>query len=1169
MAVNVSKAAGEDYRGIVLPDPRWLASGLQRVDSSFTEAGPRPGVPVATRNTGLTVEASGTMPNITGLIPSLVLTVNKGGMPGVQDARFTWGANYANPVGYQTRVGWDSPNSISRYEKVTKFGSGSTYLGGCRRLQNNTVLLTYTDTNGTTIRACVQGKVFNAANHAATGAVSWSWDAGQAVVSSLTTKDIAVVPGTTCALQLPEGRVQMYWIAESIAVSAFQYYQLWMAVSDDNGATWSPPQKASLRETIRSDGSPGATAEGFEITRARVAYSNGQVLLIIAGTAHNTDSDCVNTLWQYASSDLGNSFFRVNIENPAVGGAALQEGGYIVGDLPASGEGFGGGATPDIAVGPDGAFVVSYIAVGWPGPTAAFSGKPATKRLGTAFTAWSTVTQVYLTDSAFPTNTGSLQSNIWTGTNSHISADETGVLSLCWQTDSRSGTQVGESAQALSFDGGATWLPQHATYTDTNPSDTGKSWPWWNSGDTASYPTDQCSTFQCGRLLVFALGAAGDEQEGPTVLRTANIMEIDRGGYTTASRPFKYPEEADSNMVISEVNWLPIDRFTDTTGWTFAGTGTEVLTVLDYTTLTTAGGEIINISNTTLGAVTSGQHRTWVMFECLVSAGTAKFEVRIGDGANVQELSFQFSSTQFQVYDIGSGAAIYGPAASTAPGGWNQVLLSLDWSTATVSVWSRASAVDTEIRQWKRLLTRAAVTIAVAASAVRLKVTQIQLTTSQWREIHFGAGASGFPIDTDATWPRDDLYGRAYSPFPVHVYSGDGVRVAAVDGPAWDGDVHTITQRHDYDITNVFAEVAPSPRRTWRSTSTAQQEFTTKLDNSADPGAPLGSTVVVAAFNCNFPTLNVSYRDTSGGGTGGFTALGTLSMADGCTGLKWRRDGHTIQPDTAAGATSAGVYFTTNALADSHVLIADGGGSVVRTIQRNMEGSWTDLQRVRPRLYCADVLATDSATGTAGEIWWKDGVLIIHDCPDLCELKFTIPTGPTAEGYFEIGTLVVGHLAYFGKQYARGRATGWEPNYNLTTARGGSRRAQQLGPTRRSVEFSWANENETDTSQLASNPPDVDYITSGGTNPVASPADTSFKVAGLVEIMAGAVTPCVYLSKVPVVAAETTDTVLVNRQQFMLGRIVSSPRVETVLGSEWHSKGEVVRVATVTFEEEV
>ena len=86
---------------------------------------------------------------------------------------------------------------------------------------------------------------------------------------------------------------------------------------------------------------------------------------------------------------------------------------------------------------------------------------------------------------------------------------------------------------------------------------------------------------------------------------------------------------------------------------------------------------------------------------------------------------------------------------------------------------------------------------------------------------------------------------------------------------------------------------------------------------------------------------------------------------------------------------------------------------------------------------------------------------------------------------------------------------------------------------------------------------------------MASPADTSFKVAGLVEIMAGAVTPCVYLSKVPVVAAETTDTVLVNRQQFMLGRIVSSPRVETVLGSEWHSKGEVVRVATVTFEEEV
>lgn len=1167
MASNVSKAAGKDYRGVIMPDPRFVATNLARSDSSITEANPRPGVPVASQNTGLVLETSGNMPNIAGVRPALTLTTNKGGMPGIQDGRHTWEANYANPAGYQTRVGWDSPNSISRYEKITKSGSGTTYLGGCLRLQDNSVLLTYTDTNGTTISVRASRKLFDAAGHAATGAVSWSWNAGATVISSLTTQDIAVVPGTTCALQLPEGRVHLYWIAEASAVSTFQYFQLWMSVSDDNGTTWTAPQKASLNETIRSDGTYGATTEGFEMTRARVAYSNGQVLLILAGTAHDTGNGCTNTLWQYASNDLGNSFTRVSIPNPAPGGTADTAGGYIVGDLPAAdGLGYAGGAAPDIAVASDGVFVVSYAAVGR--ETGVFTARPKTKRLGTATTKWTDVTPVALTDSAFPVFIGTPNSpgnNIFGGVNTTIAADETGTLSLSWQKDTLAGAAVGTSAQALSFDGGATWLPQHAIYTDTNPADTGKSWPWWQSGDTSTFPTDQCSTFQCGRLLVFALPSVGTEQ-GASVLRTGHLVEIDLGGYTTASRPFKYPEEADSNMIISEVNWLPFDRFTDTTGWTFAGLGSEVLTVLDYTTLTTAGGQTIDISNTTLGAVTTGQHRTWVMFECLVSAGTSRFEVRIGDGANVQELAFEFSATQFQVYDYGIAAAIYGPAGSTAPAGWNQVLLSLDWSTATVSVWSRASAVDTEIRQWKRLLTRAVVTPAASANAIRLKVGQPALSTSRWREVHFGGGASGFPIDTDATWPRDDLYGRTYSPFPVHIYSGDGVKVRAVDGPSWDGDVFTITQRHDYGAENVFTEVSPSPRRTWRSTGLTQQDIVVTLDNSNDPAPLLGTTLGIGVFNANFQQLQVSYRTVA---AGAWTALGTLLFNQGQTALKWVRDGHTIRPNPAAGATSATDYYTYNILEDSHIQIEDNNGTVVRAITRNSEGTWTDTTKLRPHIYCAGVVATDLASGVAGEIWSKDGVILIHDMPDVYQLKFTIPAGLTAEGYFEIGSLIVGHVAYFGRQYARGRNLQWEPNYNLTTGRGGTRRAQSLGPSRRSVEFSWANENETDTSQLTSNPPNPDYITSGGSLPVANPADTAYKMAGLVEHLRGAVGLCVYLSKVPVVAAETTDTIEINRNLFMVGRIVSEPRIETALGDEWGAAGELVRIATVAFDEEV
>ena len=53
------------------------------------------------------------------------------------------------------------------------------------------------------------------------------------------------------------------------------------------------------------------------------------------------------------------------------------------------------------------------------------------------------------------------------------------------------------------------------------------------------------------------------------------------------------------------------------------------------------------------------------------------------------------------------------------------------------------------------------------------------------------------------------------------------------------------------------------------------------------------------------------------------------------------------------------------------------------------------------------------------------------------------------------------------------------------------------------------------------------------------------------------------------VSAENVDTTQVNRNLFMLGRIVSAPRIETILGSEWATAGELARVATVAFEEEV
>jgi len=669
MATDKSIPVGDSYRGLGIQDPRWLAAGVVRADGAFTEASPRPGVPVAVRNSGAVLETSGAMPNTVGLIPQLTLTANKGGMPGVQDARFTWASNYNNTSGYQTEYGWDAPNAISRHERIPVTVAGSIYVEGCVRLQDNSVLVGYTQVNGDVVTAHVLRKTFDTAGYAATAAVRWNWQASIQIDTSNSATDYEIIPGTLCFLQLPEGRIHAYWIAENDVVATNKFFQCWTALSDDNGLTWAISGKPVWRQTIRADDVVGLGGRGFEMTRLRVAYSNGQVLMIAAGTAHETTFDCANTLWQYASSDLGSLFDRIDITHAGLS-AYSSDGGYIVGNINAS-AGHGGGF-PDITVARDGAFVVSYIRVASVGNVVPFFYKLHVKRLGTAYSSWLDVTETYVTPAE---SLGTVSADILTGTNTAISTDETGAIVVSWQRDiDGAGGAVGTSASALSIDNGLTWATHMSIYSDLNADEVARSFPWWKSGDVAFYPAGYSSTFQCGRLLVFSLFNTGTAQAN-SVNRT-RLFELDLGGYTTATRPWKRPEEEDQNLVMWECNWLPMERFTDTTGWavTLVGAATEVLTSGDYTTLTAAGGQSITLENTSLGAVVSGEHRTLLLPEWRQTSGSSRVEVLIGDGANKIELYFTYSMTTLSIYDVGA-LAVIGTVDSASAGGWHQILV--------------------------------------------------------------------------------------------------------------------------------------------------------------------------------------------------------------------------------------------------------------------------------------------------------------------------------------------------------------------------------------------------------------------------------------------------------------------------------------------------------------
>lgn len=1155
MGSNVSKAEGQAYRGLGIPSPRWKAENFVAADSSITQANPRPGVSVASQKTDLVVETSGNMPTVSGVASKYTLTTIRGGMPEIQGARFTWSPNFAIPAGHLDDFGWEAPNAISRQEIV--YAGTDITLAGCIRLQDNSVLLGASP--AATGLPFVLRKTFDAAGYASTGTPAWSWSA-PATLPTPAPATVDYVPGTLCFLQLPEGRVHAYYVVEDTTIAGYEFFQVVMCWSDDNGANWKRANSYALNEQISASGSPGAAAAGFEVYRMRCAYNDEEVLILISGSRHNTDGTLLRNVWfQYASSDLGHRFSRIDL-----GGA---DGAYVDDGV---GTNRHVGAFHDVVSLPNlGGFGISYVA-GWQGGAGTRGGIPHWKVLGSAFTAWDDITPVALLGAGLWKAV--VASDLLTETNTTAAVDENGVIWVAWQESPNLLTAFdlpGTSSQAVSYDGGVTFTQVGAELSAVgdfvaNAIDHST---WWDSGDTDYFPDGYCSTFQCGRLLVFAANFYRSGEPDP-ILEDNNVWELDLGGYSTVTRYHKDSEEVDDRQLTWDRNWAASVRMQDVAGWAATGTGTETLGT-GISTLTTTAGQTIERRNPGLAAVVGGNWWAHGTAEWRTTAGTSGLDIVINNGATDVSIYIRSDATDIVVRDE-VAAANLATVALPAAGAMTQYFWALDYANLTLKVWARTSSTDRENRPWKVILARTAVTAGGVVASSYIGPRQGQNTTAEWRDVHWGSGVYGMRQALDTA---DVLSGREWSGLPVHVGHGDGVRVRAVDGPTWSSatsnpDVFEISQRFEYAIENIFPDRAASPRKTWRSTGLTQQDIVVKLGLSADPAPMLGSVLFVAAFNVNFQKFDVAIRTVSGGG---WTTIGTLHFGLGATGLQWIRDGRIVRP--AGAASGSNDYYTYNILEDSHLLIHKGAADVVKTIATNTEGSFygpaaTTLQ---PRIYCADIDGSEDASGTVGEIWSKDGIILIHDVPDNYEVRIQIPAGLTAEGYFEIGTLVVGHVAYFGRQYARGRTMGLEPNIALATGRGGSRRAQILGPARRSIEFAWddALTDATQIAQASSGAPLPDYIlpATGSNNPAATPADTPAKMAGLIEQARGSATPLVYISQALMVASEATDQVIVNRNLFMFGRLMAASRIETDLGDEGAS--EVSHHTAVPFEEEV
>lgn len=1100
----MSETTPTHLRGLIIPDKRITFERYSAALSTATQAGPLPGVPVATVASNMELVATGRKDAV-GTANDITIRAQRGGHVGPDGATFVW--RYGTEAVTEAR-GWDPPIAISGWEAIS-------YTTTANRWRNFHAI---TLQDGTVLVACMKDYRYVVvwSRNPTTGA--WTENA---VYDNSTTYTYAAFP---TILQLPSGRVMVFFWTEGTTKSQIQAMYAETDLTGFAYGTWTVAQKACLDTAIVS-----ATQQP---DRLRAVYLNGQILMV--GHLRDASKTYDDILVQWASADLGMTFCQVDIW----AGDALTTHA----------------ALPDLCVYNGTTAVLGYLR-----ETSAASGDavPYVRRISSAYTPFSDAEAIPSQSSGNPMRWAVVGAGRSFGSSGDyaIWADDDGTL---YQT----GRDIASGYHAYvhrSTDGGLTW----STMGDTAAAADGAHW-WF--GDGATYPKDFAACAQGGRSLIIhrfeaAPGSADD-----------SICCAYLGGFTTVMLPATSGESI--NRTAWERNYLPFDLPDDTAGvWTLTTGGAPTITLTHgYLSLVTAGGgDSVSYATTTAPPGTLAQG-VEALFEMSTTGSAHAFgAVRSGDATPIAyQVRVELTGTSLVLRDLFAGADI-ATVAVTPAGLPIQVLIEVNNSAGVPAnngnckAWYRRLADGSEDRKWTLIGSSSTLTSsAVATSQVQFGIISGGgASTNLFRLVSYVSGAYTNQRLYSQTNPTD-LLGRAFSASPSLVI--DGVKVAAIDGPAYRGDEWTVPTRYTYGVENLHHEVSSSPRQEWRSTASGVE-----LDLVWNVSASLESPQLGQSLGLYLGGIN--FRDFTlwGYAGGAYTLIGTGNAANGQTGLEFVRDGDTIRPN-ATVATSTTDYYPFGILSGSYWRqLGFAAAEVIRKITVNGEGAWSGTTATKRVLLQVESSALDASTGADGEIWSKEAALIKNNAGSglYSRYRLRIPAQTTAEGYYKIGVMILGHVAWFGQPHDWARSQTWQPNFEMTTSRSGTRKATSLGPTRRRVQVAWSD--GVDTSQMYASTPAPDWFaayTSGP--PAAAPADTPLLVAGLVEYLEGVVTPVVYLPRVARESLGTTNIKIVGRSGMLYGRITSAEvSVDTVFGEELTSPaGEFVRVSAVTIEEE-
>lgn len=885
--------------------------------------------------------------------------------------------------------------------------------------------------------------------------------------------------------------------------------------STNFGSSWSLISNSALLTEIN-------TASGeYDVRKARTAFLNGQILLLIELFSFDGSHTNKNQIMQYASVDGGGNFVKVTTD------AEITTNSFH---------------RPSLFLNKD-RFCVSYIAATdeihfMVLPHAFFSVQSL--RTAAKFT---------------KANAGGSAGDFASGTDANMADGELSAWSAYDQTINITVKDVSDNAIVAMY--GLNDTDFFSMLTNSSPT----TQPSVYFGDT----TESMNRFKALTLLGGSVLVCNTTQSATG----DGVFLYYLGGYTNIT----YPQTAAYNSATIPIYrqnntfvYIPVDVPSASSQLSKTGTGTETLNTGFTQLQVTSAQNDLKITRTQARSRNINSVTVRYVYR-VVSAGSgatvANSFLRIEteeSGGNLCVVEVELKETQIRVLDVSTGTPSTIATIAHDNRVDSEIIATIYEGKCAVYYRTRTSA-EYELKEFSTGVFNHTLAVSATGATSQTKVIfgidGSPTTGTAEARVYELAVSDGYGIGNMTAIDSGSSVGKKYSS-KFKTYAYEGVSVFASGGSTYVNEEWKIEATSQNTIDNIFYDISPSKRVFYRSASVSSgasisaERIPLQIDAAA---TDIGNDIIGFHLSgINFKDFQVQYWNGA--------AWVTLHTFESSSGMKhgFVCSGKALKQDTTNVIDQS--YYFFNELKGYTVRLESGPTVEFFTIVSNSEGGFGNVSGKK-----STIILDGSPTLSSGTVF-----IIPSECTAVCNLNgidasawaINIQAQSTIHDQFRLSLLVVGSVVISGTQYSKGRNITIEAGNITTTTPDRTRYSRVVAPEQRTVQIAWSD--GVDVSAFYNTNPDPDYFESSSdasAEPVAVYQDVPYLIEGVLRQCQGSHNPVVYL---PVIRTDNDNRLFNRRDQHMLSLIDSEISIDSITGSEntGNSEGEVFRIATMS-----